>query len=364
MSRVFFLTIKFLKETIREPAAVAFVVLVPLFFVFICAIATSHEPRPVTRTLLFSTPVTDEQRTLSERLRRSERADGTRVFNVVKTAGPVDRAGTDAMLRERKADASLGFEADGSWIIRGDATWTGFIAASSLVEDAVRGMTPGMDPIEMDVRDARIRIPRSEYDAAVPGQLIFVSLLLIPLAAFLAAREIRTQTMSRLSASPLRPWEYVAGLTASQMIFVIPASLACLAFAMLLGFRPEGSLWLAVLIQCGVSLSSIGLGLAIAPFCSSDSAALNGGGTLTMLLVFFSGSFFELSTPALFTLRGREIRLFDFLPATQGQNALTHVLTGGAGFSDVSFRLAALAVLSLVIFTGSVAVFRARTLRR
>jgi uncharacterized membrane protein (UPF0182 family) len=82
------------------------------------------------------------------------------------------------------------------------------------------------------------------------------------------------------------------------------------------------------------------------------------GSAVTMTQVFLSGSFYQLPPITLFMLLGHHIDLFDIFPATHGFLALQQVLSYGADFSQISFRLTATLVLSAVYLLIGVVIFQ------
>ena len=106
-----------------------------------------------------------------------------------------------------------------------------------------------------------------------------------------------------------------------------------------------------------------GPGLALSKFVNNDFDAYNIAAVLIMPQVFMSGAFFPLPPMTVLTLAGHEIGAFDFLPATHGMLALRQVFVGGAGPSEIAFRLGMMAVLSALYFAVGVTVFGQRQMR-
>ena len=79
-----------------------------------------------------------------------------------------------------------------------------------------------------------------------------------------------------------------------------------------------------------------GQGLVVACFVENDSQAANVGSTVSMLQVFLSGAFYQLSPLTMFVVAGHQIDLFDIFPATHGLLALQQVLVYGAGLAGES----------------------------
>jgi ABC-2 type transport system permease protein len=194
--------------------------------------------------------------------------------------------------------------------------------------------------------------------------IIFALLLIIPQTAMLAAREIRWGTLRRLRLACLHARDLFAGLSLSQMAIAVAQVVILFIGAVLLGFNNQGSLLLATVVGLAVSFSAIGLGLVVACFVENDSQALNVGATVSMFQVLFSGAFYQLPPLTVFSLAGHPIDLFDVFPATHGFLALQQVLTYGATFSEIAFRLGATLVLSIVYFAAGVWFFQRLKMRR
>ncbi len=359
MRKVWLIARKYLIESAREPGLLALILAMPLFFMVINAVAYAA-PRLTTYPILV---VAGDARAepLIATLAAQRYADGRPTFTVGYTQ---DRQSDEAL--KSGAAAALVVFAPGdsgqlSVTVRGDATAMRFILASALLDrtlgpaiDAARGkpVVARLAPVPLQAL-----APQNDFDAYAPGMMVFGVLLIIPQAAMLLARERRTGTLRRLRLTPLRPWQLLSGATLSQMVMGAAQVILMFAAAMVLGFHNRGSLLLAVGIGILLSFGAIGLGMIVACFVEDDNQALNVGATFTMLQVFISGSFFAMPALTLFTIGGYEIGAFDFIPASHGLLALQQVLIGGAGLSEVAFRIAAMTVLSVVYFAAGVWVF-------
>jgi ABC-2 type transport system permease protein len=253
--------------------------------------------------------------------------------------------------------------------VRGDATSMKFITASTLLDHVI---SPYLDQaaglpevLRFSQEPVAITAPPSEFDAYAPGMMIMAILLLTPHTAMLVAREIRQGTLRRLRLTRLDARALLGGISLAEMVVAAIQIVLMFLAALLMGFHNNGSLLIAIGIGLLLSFSAVGFGLIVACFSNNDSDALNIGATVSMLQVFLCGSFFTISSSyTLFTLAGHEISLFDVLPATHGMLALQQVLSGGAGFSDVAFRLILMAGLSILFFAVGVGVFAQRQMRQ
>ena len=199
---------------------------------------------------------------------------------------------------------------------------------------------------------------RSEFEIYVPGVMIFAVILLIFQAAMTVAREIETGALQRLQLTPMSAFDLLGGITAA--LALVGVASVCLTFgtAAALGFQSYGPLWVALLVGGVTSLSVIGIGLVVACFTRTVSQAFVVANFPLGLMMFFSGAIFPLPKVTLFTLGGRAIGLYDVLPPTHAVAALNKILTLGAGLSEVSYELGALAVLSALYFFAGVWLFR------
>ena len=80
-------------------------------------------------------------------------------------------------------------------------------------------------------------------------------------------------------------------------------------------------------------------------------------------LMFLTGTAFPLPRFTLFTIAGHGFALPDLLPPTHAVVALNKIFTLGAGFTDVTFELAALTLLSVLYFGIGVWLFQRTQMR-
>ena len=199
---------------------------------------------------------------------------------------------------------------------------------------------------------------RTEFETYVPGTLIFAVILLIFLASMTVAREIETGTLRRLQMTPMTSLDLLGGITAALVLIGTVAFALAFAVALLVGFRSQGPLYVAVLIGAITCLSVIGLGMIVASFTRTVSQAFVVANFPMALMMFFSSVIYPMPKVILFSLGGHDIGLYDILPTTHAVAALNKILTLGAGLNDVAFELAALTLLSLLYFVTGVLLFK------
>jgi len=354
---------KSLLEILREPQLLGLTLALPLIFVAITALSYSVDLQ-TSYSVLVIDPAGQSTELLDE-LNALQYADGDPVLDIELAD---DLAAAELELEEHQVSALLKIDPhSGEPTIKGDALYGPFYRASVILNSAINryyerlaGRTELVQVIEQPLTAAG---PENEFDLYAPGMIMMGLLLIIPQTAMLVARELRWGTLHRLRLSALNAWELLGGISLAQMIMAVVQVVAVFGGALAFGFNNRGSLGLAVLVGLVVSFSAVGLGLITACFSENDSQAANVGGTFTMLQVFLSGSFYPIPSMTLFTIDGHQIELFDIFPATHGFSALQQVLTYGAGFQEIAFRLGMTALLSAVYFAAGVLIFRRLKLR-
>ncbi len=350
---------KTLLELVREPQMLGILLVLPLIFVFFSALTYAAELL-VTHPVLVIGEGAHAEALIAE-LEAQRYADGRPALAVTHTT---DRESAEAALTDRSATVLLTIAPSGAATIKGDAVYPRFIRASTLVNGVIRRYetrAAGLpEPVLVTARSIFPAGPQSEFDLYAPGMMIFALLMIIPQTAMLVAREIRWGTLRRMQLTRLSSWQLLGGISLAQMVIAVLQVAAVLGGSVALGFHVRGSFWLALLVGVVICFSAVGLGLIVACFSANDSEAANVGGTLTMLQVFLSGSFYQFPPLTLFTLAGHQIDLFDVFPATHGFMALQQVLTFGVGLREIGFRLGATALLSAGCFAVGVLLFQRR----
>jgi ABC-2 type transport system permease protein len=367
--KLWLVTRKYLVEIWREPKLLALVVLLPLAFLAITALGYKS-PMLVTHPVLVIT-TTAQGETLIAELAAQRYADGRPVFAVTRAHNTV---AAEEALKNRTATMLLSItpllaitpvesvEGLPHIIVRGDPLHPRFYRASVMLDTLLyryaEQMSGRPEVIKILEQPIVAQGPQTEFDLYAPGMIIFALLLLIPQTAMLVAREIRWNTLRRLRLTPLRAWELLSGIGLAQMVVAVLMVVLVFGAAILLGYNNQGQLWLAILVGLAVSFSSVGLGLLVACFIENDSQAINVGSAVTMTQVFLSGAFYQFPSMTLFVILGHQIDLFDIIPATHGFLALQQVLSYGANFQQISFRLTATLVLSIVYLIMGIVFFQ------
>lgn len=294
-----------------------------------------------------------------------------------------DRAAAETRLRDRDAEVLLIIPADFSHTIQaalhgdesvttsvtfaGDLTHPYYAVAAVMtgaaVDQYIQAATGRQRPIQIAEEPLGASAVRSEFELYVPGLLVFAVVMLIFPAAMTVAREVEAGTLRRLQITRMTSLDLFGGTSA--VLILIGVAEVALAFltAWLLGFHSQGPLWVAILVGIVTSLSIIGAGMVVACFSKSVIQAFLIANFPLVLFMFFTGAIFPVPRVPLFTLAGRSVGLYDFLPPTHAVVALNKVLTLGAGVGDVAYELVALLILSVVYFVAGIWIFKRTHLR-
>jgi ABC-2 type transport system permease protein len=251
---------------------------------------------------------------------------------------------------------------------RGDLTNPTYTIAAVIVmtvtDTYINATTHAPRPVVINEIPLGASSSRSEFENYIPGLLVMAVVLLVFQAAMAPARDIETGTLRRLRLSPITSFEYLGGLSVWMIVIAILSILLTFATAVALGFRSQGPLWLAVLIDIIAALSIIGIGLIVACLSKTVSQAFIIANFPLGFLMFLTGAAFPLPRPTLFTLFDHSVSFADFLPPTHAVIALNKIFTLGATLHEVLFELSALILLTLLYFGVGVWLFQRTQMKR
>ena len=224
------------------------------------------------------------------------------------------------------------------------------IMAVSAVDEYVKDMIGQYSPVILNEIPLGASAARTEFEIYVPALLILAVVMLIFQVAMTITREVENGTLRRLQMTKMTAFDLLGGISLTQVLIGVSCVLLTFLTASLLGFHSQGPLWVAVLIGAVTSFSIVGVGLMIACLARTVSEAFIYSNFPLIFLMFFTGAVFPIPPMPIFTVAGRTIGMFDFLPPTHAIVALNKVLTLGAGLKDVIYELSMLLILSTIYF--------------
>jgi ABC-2 type transport system permease protein len=199
---------------------------------------------------------------------------------------------------------------------------------------------------------------RRDFDNYIPGLLIAAITMIIFSVSIGISREIENGTIRRLKLTRMSSFDLLGGVSLVYLFFSLISVLVSFGVAVALDYHYSGSLFLAVIISLIAAMAAIGAGLITACFSRTTSRAAVIANFPLLIMLFFSGAIFPLPSPPLFHIGGHAIRLFDFLPTSHAVTALNKVLNYGTGITGLVYEMAALIILTSLLFILGTWLFR------
>jgi len=222
----------------------------------------------------------------------------------------------------------------------------------------------GGDPIVAPAVAGTSLAPRVMYNQRLKSPIymlpgVLATLLLNVTAIVTAmglARERETGTLEQLLVTPIRPTVLLAGKCLPYILFGLVDVLAILLLGNLIFDVPfRGSFWVVALGSILYLFSTLGIGILIAAFSSSQQQAMLGAFGFVLPAMLLSGFMSPISSmPAWLRPLTMLIPIRHFIEIMRG------CLLKGAGIRDLAQQFIALTVLGIGILALSVARFRKR----
>ncbi|HEY4720426.1 MAG TPA: ABC transporter permease, partial [Anaerolineae bacterium] len=232
-----------------------------------------------------------------------------------------------------------------------------------LIRDFARQAARGTPTLQVDYTFLPGTGTMSDFQAGIPGVIVFGIMLLVAITAMVMVRENVSHTLRRLRLTRLRARDLLTGVTLAQLVVALVMVPITFGVAVLFGFRANGSLLLAIGIALLLSLSAVGLGLIVACFAHTDSEAANLGAGVGVMIALVSGAMGPMPSAPLMTIGGRVIQVYDFMPTAHATEALRQVLVLGAGPDAILYQLVAMTLLSLSLLMIGVLLYQRLQLR-
>jgi ABC-2 type transport system permease protein len=379
---------KTLLEYLREPQLFLFVLLGPVVLVLLwyaIYLPVKDHLGDYVKILVFDRDSGPEARGLTDALRA--------ISFEGKPAADVKKIGSreDGMISLREGKAALmivipqGFSAaidaargglsgsppsDLEYV--GDTGSYNYVFAKSFIDSYVRGYIQYQSGMGLPVYGNFDFLPgtgtSSDFDAAIPGLLVFCLLFLIISSASTLVQEEMHRTIARFRLARVSGFELVAGVGLAQMVLAVLEVAVGFGLAVALGFG-RGSEMLQpsrVLLLFGVAIlfavPVVGLGMITAAFARTDGEAASLGSIFLVPLVFLSGVLFPMPAVPLFSIAGRTVGLYDLMPSTLASEAIRKAVTLG-DIPSIAWPVAGLLLQTAIIVWIGAALYTRRKLR-
>jgi ABC-2 type transport system permease protein len=220
-----------------------------------------------------------------------------------------------------------------------------------------------LHPVKMSYGEADDRI-RTWYNPNldsrnfyVPGIVAFLIMLLVMLLTSMAIiREKESGTMEQLMVTPLKPLELILGKTIPFILIAQAQMIIVTIFAVFWFDIPlVGSISLLLVATCLFLLSTLGIGLFISTISATQQQAMMT--TFFFILPFFmlSGFVFPVANMP------KVVQWLTYLnPLKYFLIIIRGVFLKGTGLGSLWPQFAGLLILGLIVFWGSVNLFRKR----
>lgn len=375
--RIFALSKKELKKTIREPAALFMIFLFPITFVLVFGLSFGgvggSQPATYQVGVVNLEPNDGQWSGLF--------TDSLSNVTMLKVNVYADNQTAQADLREGKIQAVIvipdnfstslsafyAFPDDASqWVNTTVPIYLdkGSLIATQAIPPIIQQVLSGITNQNQQAFQTSIQLEtaslvdvkqNSTFDYFAPGMFTFASIFMIMIVAqsFTADRE--TGMMKRVRIAPILSTEFIASQVFAYMIIALIQASIMFAMTYALGFRPDISVLVYVFAFITVlvfSLSNIGFGLITATLAKSSGAA-TGLSFLFLLPQMFLGTFVGASLSGVAQTAGK------FVPSYYVTDTLTSLFLRGASlasssillnFAVVSISCVAILAVGIVLF--------------
>ncbi len=355
---------KEVRQTLRDRRMMLVLIVAPVIQTVVFGFAVDFDVDRV-RTVVLDRDRTDVSRAHARRLL----ADGT-LLRAGEAAGPVEAeravhqgaAAAAVILPERlAADLAAGRPAEVQVVIDGSDPNRSTVAAAAVSRyfgDAgermaresltARGVPP---PAQLEI------VPRLFYNPElesppymIPGIAAMLLLIVTTIVTAMGlAREREMGTLEQVLVTPIRPVWLLAGKMAPYVVFgFVDVLLLVAAGAWIFDVPIRGPLPVLALGTVLYLLTTLGVGLFISSVSSSQQQSFLGGFLFILPAVLLSGVMSPIAAMPPW------LRALTYLnPVRHYAAVMRSCLLRGAGLTDLSVPLAALAVLGAIIFAIS-----------
>ncbi|MBM2813379.1 MAG: transporter permease [Ignavibacteria bacterium] len=198
----------------------------------------------------------------------------------------------------------------------------------------------------------------SDFDLYVPALLVLSMILILFTTGASIIREVERDTISRLSLSNLKSFEFMTAITLNQIIIGIACLLLTLFSALTVGYKSNGSVWLLLLIAAVTSFSVISIGIITTYFIKNMFGLLTLGCFPFFILMFFSDCFMPLPKINMIQIFGNNLYVNDLLPTATATRALNKILNYNSTFSEISFEFCWIVFLSIIYYITGILLFK------
>jgi ABC-2 type transport system permease protein len=359
------LGLRSIKETYREPPALAFLLAFPLVFMLLFGAAFGSDITPN-----YTVGVIDED---GSPVSQAFIAEALPQVPTLETTVYEDTAAALADLRLGDLNAYIvlpaGFGEQVSGIIGGQATEivinitydeSDLLVSEQIISSinaAARAFAQIEIPLSINANPINIETEITNMDFIAPGIIIFGLMIMIPTSARIMLRDKENRFLYRLLTTPARPWEFITGYSLGMAAIAVVQIITFILLGWLFGMDIVGSIVLAFGVFLLTAICSIGLGMIVASLTKSENQGESLSWLFSIPLALISGVWFSAEfMPEYIVVIAKA---FPFIHAVDAARA---VITRGVGFEAISGDVFFLVGWAVGIFILGIILF-GRTMR-
>ncbi len=227
----------------------------------------------------------------------------------------------------------------------------------AMINSAARAFARIEIPVAISADPIHVETDITYIDFIAPGIIIFGLLIMIPTSARIMVRDKEKGFLSRLLTTPTHPVDFISGYSLCLVAVAAAQIVVFLLVAYLFGMDIVGSLWLAFLIFFLTGLCSIGIGMVVAALSRSENQAEPLCWLFAMPLAMLSGCWFSIE------MLPSYLRTAAFaFPYAHAISASRSVLIRGVGMEAINQDFLFLIGWAVAVFAIGIILFR-RTMR-
>jgi len=357
LQRVFALTEKEMKKTVREPAVLFMIFLFPIVFVFAFGAsfggvgggqpvyqmgvvnldqANSVNSSQILLTALSNTKILSIQIYADNQTAQNDLSQGKiQAVMIIPTTFSQSFASYQAAPNapSKWINATVSLYLDKGSVVATQAIPPIIQQVLAAFADENRQAPPS--PINLQTASLIEVKQASALDFIAPGMFTFASIFLIMMVAQSFAQDRENGMMKRIRITPTTPTEFMTSQVLSYMVIALIQAALVFVMVYLLGFRPDVGVpayAFAFILVLIFSLSNVGFGLITATIAKSPGAA-TGISFLFVLPQLFLGTFVGASLSSAAQVAGK------FVPSYYVTDALTSLFLRGAAITSPAVLL-------------------------
>lgn len=247
-----------------------------------------------------------------------------------------------------------------SYLVRIVQQYSGELMSTSIqtlsLSDSSRSVALNTPQVDAKIR-AWYNPNLSSHTYNIPAVLVMIMLVItMVLTSMAVVKEKELGTIEQISVTPIKPFELMIGKTLPFVMIGVVDILVVTSVAIFWFKVPfMGSIWFLLLSSFTFMLTTLGTGLLISTFSSTQQQAMMTTFLFIMPFTILSGFAFPISNMP------EAIQYFTYInPVRYFVEIVRAIFLKGSGFAELQFQLFALLIIGISVISISVLRFRKR----